>query len=89
MRYTQVELSCDNKCTVWWLPVSEKEIKVGEKITREANCNNLIQHVHDVLTDWVVSQVCITLDEKDIPVGARISTEFQRETQTINYTRMK
>lgn len=93
MHYTQVELTPPDhsqKPEVWWLPVPEGRAKVGETITRQfqghtAPDDDGARHSASYSEDWVITQVCTTVLEENIPTPARIASGFVREAQTIAY----
>lgn len=82
MHFTQVELtSPDNRTiNVVWLPVPSGKAKVGEKITRRIS-DACFGHNED----WVISQVCVTLLEEDLPPNAKIAKDFHRESSALTY----
>lgn len=86
MRYTQVEISLGNKRDVIWLPVPEGKAKVGEKITRigyDYACAPTENP--EVLEDWIISQVCITMDENSLPPKAKKADKFNRKSTTTSH----
>lgn len=80
--YTQVELTSPDgkKIEVWWLPVPEGKARVGEKITRRVN-DACFGHNED----WVISQVCMTMHEDDLPSKAKKAKDFRFESSTLTY----
>lgn len=83
MLHTQVELTHQEVTEVWWLPVPAGKAKVGERITRLGAAKDGLED-----KDWYITQVCLTIDESDIPLPARIASEFHRESQTITYMKI-
>jgi len=70
MKFTQLELKADSDCEVWWLPAKQYGYRVGEAV----------YETQDDVTHrktWRVIQVCVTLDEEDIPTKARIAMSNQ------------
>jgi hypothetical protein len=85
MHYTQVELMSPDGVTseVLWLPIREKKAKVGEKVTRKF----LVHYSKTSISyeDWTISQVCVTLLEKDLPSFAKKATNFHFESSNTTY----
>lgn len=67
--YTQVEITREGECKVVWLPVSEGTVHVGDKIYAKEYTHNY--------REWVITQVCITLDFNDIPVAGNVAGDFR------------
>lgn len=79
MRFTQVELTFGGTTEVWWLPLPSNKITIGETIKR------IDKNFKEEFQEWKVTQICITLDEEQVPHDARMGWHFMRESQTESF----